>query len=163
MNLKKSFDSYFHPAPVTTLQSYPNGMHALVLPNGESVAASRDIVMLAALQAAQTDVSIVIGRQSRLIATAAVLWLLDQRMSGGPNYHAADWRRIRQQRTRARQALSYAAAVKGAETLHWHAIGSRLVVCFKDGTFDYQVGQSANEELTNLMRVLVDADAEHVR
>jgi hypothetical protein len=96
-------------------------------------------------------------------ATAVVMWLLAQKLSGSGNYHEKDWRRIRQQRTNARQGLSLRAMWVGPSNLAW-GVSSRLVVRMVDGVLDidYQTGQSENEELTNIMRRLVKPEAEYL-
>lgn len=96
---------------------------------------------------------------SDLVAQPVVLWLLAQKLHNGGNYGWKDWRRIRQQRTKARERLSAAAMIGGSTKLAW-GIGSRLVVRFSDSEIDYQTGQSDNEEITNIMRRLVNPCAE---
>ena len=94
--------------------------------------------------------------KSKCVADSAVMWLLNQRMTDY-GYSATDWNRIRAQRTRARKAMSL-ATLKGSVNLAW-GCSERFMVRFSDGQFDYQVGQSENEELTNLMRRLVNPTA----
>lgn len=95
---------------------------------------------------------------------AALQYLLSDRCS---NY-GYDWqmfRRICSQRTRARKAAR--RFLECAYDLHWHAIGSRLT-CEQNPAapggyhVDYVVGQSSNEEITNVLRRLVNPEARWV-
>lgn len=99
--------------------------------------------------------------QSACVTHHACLWLLAQRLWNGGNYGRADWHRLRAQRTRARTRLSLAAWRDGPLALAW-GIGDRLRVRFDTGAFEYIAGQSENEELTNLMRRLVNPSAPYV-
>lgn len=100
--------------------------------------------------------------ESECVTHHAVLWLLSRHLHNGGNYSGQAWRRIRAQRTRARASLSLKAWRDGPLSLAW-GIGGRLMVRFDTGDFTYHVGQSENEELTNVMRRLVDPSAHYVK
>ncbi len=68
-------------------------------------------------------------------------------------YSNTDWRRIQQQRRRAKQAL--VTAITRGQRLHWYELSSRW--CKVTG--DYTVGQSSNEEYTNSMRALLGLES----
>lgn len=94
-----------------------------------------------------------------LVAQPVVLWLLAQKMRNHKDYGWGDWRRVRQQRTSARERLSCAAMVSGSINLAWGCAAS-LTVNFEQREIGYGHGQ---EELTNIMRRLVNPSAEYVR
>jgi len=89
---------------------------------------------------------------------AALNYLLSDRCA---NY-GYDWKAFRlisNQRSRARRNARHAAA------LHWNALSDRLhAETLADGTIrvEYVVGQSSNEEITNVLRRLVNPEARWV-
>lgn len=95
------------------------------------------------------------------VTECAMIWLLEDRLSNTvTHYEPQDYRRIRAQRTRAKKGLLSAVATKQA--IQWQMGGDRYRVRLSDGTFTYIAGASENEEITNLLRRLVDPTAEWV-
>jgi hypothetical protein len=94
---------------------------------------------------------------------AALNYLLSDRCL---NY-GYDWKAFRlisNQRSRARRAIrkNYIGI---PSALHWGALSDRLQAeTLADGTIrvEYVVGQSSNEEITNVLRRLVDPEARWV-
>ena len=85
--------------------------------------------------------------------------LLDDRCQ---NY-GYDWkvfRRISNQRSRARQDVKKVIHFGGVAGLYWDTLPSRVVV--ENGTASYTVGQSSNEEITNILRRLINPNAKWV-
>ena len=78
-------------------------------------------------------------------------FLLKERMSNY-GYDDRDWSRIRGQRRRAKAACCRLVAEGGIRALDWENAGSRLVIGPSGPA--YLVGQSANEEITNVFRRL---------
>lgn len=68
-------------------------------------------------------------------------------------YDRTSWRRIQAQRCRAKQALR--PYLGCPLSLHWESCSSRLNL----QTGEYVVGQSSNEEITNVLRRLVNPEA----
>ncbi len=95
-------------------------------------------------------------------ARAAYDYLMGERCSNY-GYDSTSWRRVSNQRSRARLAARILTENgKHPERLNWHAAGERLTFKRADnGTWavHYVVGQSQNEEITNLLRRLVNPDA----
>lgn len=95
-------------------------------------------------------------------ARAAYDMLMSNRCSDY-GYDHTSWRRITNQRSRARIAVRILTENgKHPERLNWHCAGDRLTFTRKDnGTWacHYVVGQSQNEEITNLLRRLVNPEA----
>lgn len=75
-------------------------------------------------------------------------------------YEWKDYRRIVSQRSRALKAFRFAASV-GAAHLDYDAKG-RLTWSSDGTSCDYVVGQSSNEEITNLLRRLVNPESKWV-
>src|SRR5688500_2121013 len=99
-------------------------------------------------------------------------YLMRHRLSNY-GYEVKDWRRITSQRQRVKRAIRrlldkcHAKGVPPTlldyvleHKFHWHTLPSRITV--HAGVADYVVGQSANEEITNIMRRLLNPDAEWV-
>jgi len=82
---------------------------------------------------------------------AVLSFLLKDRMCNY-GYDRGEWSRIRGQRRRAKAACCRLVAEGGIRALDWENAGSRLVI--GPGGPDYHVGQSANEEVTNVLRRL---------
>ena len=79
-------------------------------------------------------------------------WLLSDRLSNY-GYDWPDYRRLIAQRARARAAVRRISCYGHApDALAWDDVGSRLIV--DDRRPDYCVGQSSNEEITNVLRTL---------
>lgn len=106
---------------------------------------------------------------SDLIAQPVVLWLLAQRMDG-TGYTASDFRKLRAQRTRARERLSAAAMINGSKSLAW-GCAKEVEVDFSTSnirmrTSGYDPKGSAltydQRSMTNIMRRLVNPCAEWV-
>lgn len=96
-------------------------------------------------------------------ARAAYDTLMRDRCSNYGYDHTA-WRRISNQRSRARLAVRILTENgKHPERLNWHAAGDRLTFERHPHTglwsCHYVVGQSSNEEITNLLRRLVNPEA----
>lgn len=96
-------------------------------------------------------------------ARAAYEYLMSARCSDY-GYDHTSWRRITNQRSRARIAVRILTENgKYPERLNWHAAGDRLTFERHPHTgawsCDYVVGQSQNEEITNLLRRLVNPEA----
>lgn len=90
---------------------------------------------------------------------AIVRMLLSDRLENY-GYDYRDWKRLVQQRYRAKRELKLAIGHgSNGHSLHleglaWDQLTSRITV--KDGRAEYVVGQSSNEEITNVMRQLVN-------
>ena len=95
---------------------------------------------------------------------AALSYLLRDRC-GNYGYDYAAFRRISAQRTRARQAVKRFANTAVVCDLHWETVSDRLTckmgadLCWQA---HYIVGQSSNEEITNVLRRLANPDAQWV-
>jgi hypothetical protein len=89
------------------------------------------------------------------MALTIVMGLLEQRCSNY-GYDGPAWRRITSQRKRAREAVRYALnhGGKPADMLLTAPLASRI-----DAKGHYVTGQSQNEEITNLLRQLVNPEA----
>lgn len=72
-------------------------------------------------------------------------------------YSYQRFRNLSQQRYRARKALRRTYVTWA--TVQAAPLGYRVSVCEVTGKLDYTVGQSGNEERTNLMRQLVNPNA----
>ena len=83
-------------------------------------------------------------------------FLLSQRMQSY-GYDYTSWQRIKKQRVRAKRALRKS----NIHNLKFDTFNGRLTID-DNGQVDYVVGQSANEEITNLMRRMVNPDANYV-
>lgn len=77
-------------------------------------------------------------------------------------YSYQDWNRIRSQRQRAKNAL-WKIGYGNIPAANWSRIlwDGRLMVT-PEGEVSYTTGQSSNEEITNLMRRLVNPNAKWV-
>ncbi len=85
--------------------------------------------------------------------------LLQSRLENyGYDYRA--WRRLQGQRQAAKRAVRYAAAELGVENLAWDKAPLAHRIDWEN--LSYTVGQSANEEITNLLRQLVNPNARWV-
>lgn len=93
---------------------------------------------------------------------AALQYLLADRCSNY-SYDWKDFRRISSQRSRARKAAR--RFLECPYDLHWDAIGTRLTITDRPNgsyTIQYVTGQSSNEEITNVLRRLVNPEARWV-
>lgn len=96
-------------------------------------------------------------------ARAAYDYLMKDR-TANYGYDHRCFRRVSNQRSRARQAVKVLTENgRYPERLNWHAVGDRLTFSQNPNngrwSAHYVVGQSQNEEITNLLRRLVNPDA----
>ena len=86
----------------------------------------------------------------RSIRMNAFSFLLSERLENY-GYDYKSWNRLKNQRYRAKAILK----VADTRLLHWGNASHRFEVNFDDFSIRYNVCQSSNEEITNLMRVLI--------
>jgi hypothetical protein len=86
----------------------------------------------------------------RSIRMQAFSFLLTERLENY-GYDYKSWNRLKNQRYRAKATLK----VANTRLLHWKDLSHRLKVNLDDFSIRYIVGQSNNEEITNLMRTLI--------
>lgn len=90
---------------------------------------------------------------------AAIVSLLLADRCSNYGYDWRAFRRISNQRSRARKAVRYSHV----RELNWGAsFLSRVQICARTGQVHYVVGQSANEEITNALRQLKNPSAKWV-
>ena len=80
----------------------------------------------------------------------AFSFLLSERLENY-GYDYKSWNRLKNQRYRAKAILK----VADTRLLHWGNTSHRFEVNFDDFSIRYNVCQSSNEEITNLMRTLI--------
>lgn len=90
------------------------------------------------------------SNQQTQLAQELVQYLLSQRMCNY-GYDRRDWRRICSQRYRARKLLK-SRLPSLQEACQWYSLS------LTESGWDYTVGQSKNEEITNLINSLCDKD-----
>jgi len=86
----------------------------------------------------------------RTIRMNAYRFLLTERLENY-GYDFKSWNRLKNQRYRAKALLK----VANTALLHWKDASHRFEVNFDDFSIRYNVCQSSNEEITNLMRTLI--------
>ena len=86
----------------------------------------------------------------RSIRMNAFSFLLSERLENY-GYDYKSWNRLKNQRYRAKAILK----VADTRLLHWENASHRFEVNFNDFSIRYNVCQSSNEEITNLMRTLI--------
>jgi len=86
----------------------------------------------------------------RSIRMNAFSFLLNERLENY-GYDLKSWNRLKNQRYRAKAILK----VADTRLLYWANISHRFEVNFDDFSIRYNVCQSSNEEITNLMRTLI--------
>lgn len=87
---------------------------------------------------------------------ALLAYLLRDRLANY-GYDWRDFRRLRDQRHKARKAVNRFVAEHGVAALHWARAPLAYRIDWREP--GYTTGQSQNEELTNLLRQLVNPSA----
>lgn len=91
-------------------------------------------------------------------ADAVLAWLLSHRLSNY-GYDTRSWRRLQAQRSRAKRELRTVLQTRSVRDLAWNSAPLARRIQWEPGVPRYVTGQSQNEELTNLMRQLVNPEA----